>query len=195
MKFGKKISALVASAVVLGSAVNGFADSAVEPKTPPYDLTANFKKISPDEIQGNIIKMIGSEWMLITAGNEQKFNGMTASWGGIGNWNKPTAFILVHTDRNTYKFIEKEEYFTLSFFDDKYRPALMLFGTKSGRDMDKTKEAGLTGISTNPGIAYAEAKLIIVCKKGFSTMTTKNNPPKGHKLYFGEIVAVWQKKG
>jgi len=194
MKFRKKISALVASAVVLGSAVNSFADSTVEPQTPPYELTASFKKISPDEIQGNIIKMINSEWMLITAGNEQKFNGMTASWGGIGNWNKPVAFILVHTDRNTYKFIEKEEYFTLSFFDDKYRPALMLFGTKSGRDMDKTKEAGLTGISTNPGIAYAEARLIIVCKKGFSTMTTKNNPPKGHKLYFGEIVAVWQRK-
>ena len=55
-------------------------------------------------------------------------------------------------------------------------------------------KAGLTGISTAPGIAYAEAKLIIVCKKGFSTMTTKNDPPKGHKLFFGEIVAVWQRK-
>jgi flavin reductase (DIM6/NTAB) family NADH-FMN oxidoreductase RutF len=139
--------------------------------------------------------MISSEWMLITAGNEQCFNGMTASWGGIGYWNKPMAFILVHTDRNTFKFVEKEEYFTLSFFDEKYRPALKLFGTKSGRDMDKTKAAGLTGINTNPGIAYAEAKLIIVCKKGFSTMTTKNDPPKGHKLYFGEIIAVWERKG
>ena len=195
MNYGKNISAVITSAVVLGSALNGFADSAVEQKMLSYNLTSNFNKIEPEEIPGNIIKKISTEWMLITAGNEQKFNGMTASWGGIGNWNKPTAFILVHTDRNTYKFIEKEDYFTLSFFDEKYRPALMLFGTKSGRDMDKTKEAGLTGISTNPGIAYAEAKLIIVCKKGFSTMTTKNNPPKGHKLYFGEIVAVWQKKG
>ena len=195
MNYGKNISAVIASAVVLGSALNGFADSAVEQTMLSYDLTSNFNKIEPEEIPGNIIKKISTEWMLITAGNEQKFNGMTASWGGVGNWNKPTAFILVHTDRNTYKFIEKEDYFTLSFFDDKYRPALMLFGTKSGRDMDKTKEAGLTGISTNPGIAYAEAKLIIVCKKGFSTMTTKNDPPNGHKLYFGEIVAVWQKKG
>ncbi|MFA6103081.1 MAG: flavin reductase [Victivallaceae bacterium] len=194
MNYGKNVSALLAAAVVLGSTLNCFADSAVETKTPPYDLKASFNKISPDEIQGNIIKMINSDWMLITAGSEQKFNGMTASWGGIGNWGKPVAFILVHTDRNTYKFLEKEDYFTLSFFDDKYRPALKLFGTKSGRDMDKTKEAGLTGISTAPGIAYAEAKLIIVCKKGFSTMTTKNDPPKGHKLFFGEIVAVWQRK-
>jgi len=193
MNYGKNISVLLASAVVLVSTLNGFADSAIDPKSPPYDLTANFKKISPDEIQGNIIKMISSDWMLITAGGEKKFNGMTAAWGGIGNWSKPVAFILVRNDRHTYKFLEQEEYFTLSFFDEKYRPALKLFGTKSGRDIDKAKEAGLTGISTTPGIAYAEAKLIIVCKKGFSTMTTQKDP--GHKLYFGEIIAVWQKKG
>ena len=47
MKFRKKISAFVASAVVLGSAVNSFADSTVEPRTPPYELTANFKKNLP----------------------------------------------------------------------------------------------------------------------------------------------------
>ena len=190
----KKLSCLIASGICLFGAMKSVADSVVDPQTPADTLATNFKKISPNDIQGNAIKMVGSEWMLISAGNEQKFNGMTASWGGLGVWNKPVAFILVHTDRHTYEFIEKEEYFTLSFFDEKYRPALKLFGTKSGRDMDKAKEAGLTGISTNPGVAYAEAKLIIVCKKGFSTMTTQNDPPKGHKLYFGEIVAVWQKK-
>ena len=151
MNYGKNVSVLLASAIVLVSAFNSFADSAIAPTTPPYDLTANFKKISPDEIQGNIIKMISSDWMLITAGTEQKFNGMTAGWGGIGNWGKPAAFILVRNDRHTYKFLEQEEYFTLSFFDEKYRPALKLFGTKSGRDIDKTKEAGLTGIPTTPG--------------------------------------------
>ena len=194
MNDGKNISAAIASAVVLGSTFNGFADSAVGEKMLSYDLTSNFNKIEPEEIPGNIIKKISTEWMLITAGSDKNFNGMTASWGGIGFWNKPMAFILVHTERNTYKFVEQNDYFTLSFFDEKYRPALMLFGTKSGRDMDKTKEAGLTGISTKPGIAYAEAKLIIVCRKDFSTMTTPNNPPNGHKLYFGEIIAVWQKK-
>jgi hypothetical protein len=45
---------------------------------------------------------------------------------------------------------------------------------------------------TNPGIAYSEARMIIVCKKTFST----NTDPEGkqHKLYFGEIQSVWVKK-
>jgi len=190
-----KTLAQVAAAAFLGAIpMKLIGDSAVDPATPVDALAKSFVKITPQEIPGNVIKSVGNEWMLISAGNEKGYNGMTASWGGLGVWNKPVAFILVHTDRHTYEFIEKEEYFTLSFFDEKYKPALKLFGTKSGRDMDKAKEAGLTGISTSPGVAYAEAKLIIVCKKGFSTMTTKNDPPKGHKLYFGEIVAVWQKK-
>ena len=189
-----KLSMILASAAILGSTFETMADSSVDPKTPTDILASNFKKIPANEIQGNFIKMVSSDWMLISAGNEQKFNGMTAGWGGIGYWNKPVAFILVHTDRHTYEFLEREDYFTLSFFDEKYRPALKLFGSKSGREMDKAKEAGLTGIPTSPGVAYAEAKLIIVCKKDFSVMTTKNEPPKGHKLYFGEIIAVWQRK-
>ena len=190
----RRLSSLVVSALFALSALPLLADSAVAPNTPPDALTANFKKITPQEIQGNLIKMVGSDWMLISAGDEGKYNGMTASWGGFGVWNKPVAFILVHTDRHTYEFLEREEYFTLSFFDEKYRPALKLFGSKSGRDIDKAKEAGLTGISTKPGVAYSEAKLIVVCKKTFSEMTTKTEPPKGHKLYFGEIVDVWQRK-
>ena len=190
-----KMFAVMSAAIILTMLPSGlFADSSVNPDAPKDELSANFTKITPQEIPGNVIKSIGGDWMLITAGTEQKFDGMTASWGGLGMWGKPVAFILVHTDRHTYEYLEKEEYFTLSFFEESYRPALKLFGTKSGRDTDKAKEAGLNGISTNPGISYAEAKLIIVCKKGFSTMTTNNDPPKGHKLFFGEIVAVWQKR-
>ena len=189
-----KRSLLLALTLLTGLVRDVIADSVVDPKTPAVAMRTDFESIRADEIPGNIIKMISTDWMLITAGNEKKFNGMTAGWGGLGYWNKPVAFIFVHTARQTYTFLEKEEYFTLSFFDEKYRPALTLFGTKSGRDMDKTRAAGLTAMSVSQGVAYAEAKLIIVCKKGFSTMTTQNEPAKGHKLYFGDIVAVWKKK-
>ncbi len=155
------------------------------------DLYVNLK---PSEIPDNPIKLIGADWMLITAGNQDKFNSMTASWGGYGVWDKPVAFILVHSDRYTYQFLEKEEYYTLSFYDPvKYRDVLLkIFGRKSGRDTDKVKESGFTPIFTNPGMAYAEARMIIVCKKKFSAFTGVEN--KSHKVYFGEIVSVWVKK-
>jgi flavin reductase (DIM6/NTAB) family NADH-FMN oxidoreductase RutF len=109
-------------------------------------------------------------------------------------WKKPVAFILVNPTRYTFQFLEKEDYFTLSFYDPaKYRNVLKTtFGSKSGRDIDKVKESGFTPILTNPGIAYAEARMIIVCKKSFSTNTDPEG--KSHKLYFGEILSVWVKK-
>lgn len=166
-----------------------------EAKPVPAYLTENFRKISPNDIPGNLIKLVGGDWMLITAGNDTKFNSMTASWGGFGVWNKPVAFILVMPTRYTYEFLEREEYYTLTFFDDnaeggKYRKMMKdIFGTKSGRDTDKVKEAGLTPLFLPNGITYQEARLVVVCKKGFNTPTDR-----GHKLYFGDIVEVWQRK-
>lgn len=157
-------------------------------------LTELYKSIKPSEIPDNPINLIGADWMLITSGSQEKYNSMTASWGGYGMWKNPVAFILVHSDRYTYQFLEKEEYYTLSFYDPaKYRDVLLkIFGRKSGRDTDKVKESGFTPIFTNPGMAYAEAHMIIICKKKFSTFTGTEN--KSHKLYFGDIVSVWVRK-
>ncbi|MBP7867894.1 MAG: flavin reductase [Acidobacteria bacterium] len=132
--------------------------------------------------------------MLITAGTPEKFNSMTASWGGYGVWKNPVAFILVHPDRYTFQFLEKEEHFTLSFFDPaKYRdPLLRIFGRKSGRDTDKVRESGFHPLFTNPGMAYTEARMIIICKKKFSAPTRAEG--NAHKLYLGEIVSVWVRK-
>ena len=57
----------------------------------------------------NAFDLIGKEWMLVTAGNKEKFNTMTASWGGIGwLWNRPVAFVFIRPERYTHDFIERE---------------------------------------------------------------------------------------
>ena len=49
----------------------------------------SFKEIKAEDLQFNPFTRIGSDWMLITAGDEKKFNTMTASWGGAGVfWGK-----------------------------------------------------------------------------------------------------------
>ena len=42
------------------------------------------KAINPNEIKDNFIELIGKEWMLVSAGDKEKFNMMTASWGRRG---------------------------------------------------------------------------------------------------------------
>ena len=71
--------------------------------------------------------------MLITAGEMNSFNTMTASWGSLGElWNKKVCFCFVRPVRYTYQFTENNDTFTLSFFEEKYRKVLNLCGTKSG---------------------------------------------------------------
>ena len=105
----------------------------------------NMTKIDPKQIDENVIRLIGSQWMLVTAGNPAHFNTMTASWGGLGFlWNRPVAFVFIRPQRYTFQFAEENSGLTLSFFGEEYRDALKICGSRSGRDTDKVAEAGLT---------------------------------------------------
>ena len=93
---------------------------------------------------------------------------MTASWGGLGViWGKPSATAYIRQSRYTKEFVDREELFTLSVFDESFRPALNLCGKVSGRDQDKIREAGLTPMEVDGTTAFEEAKMIFVCRKQY----------------------------
>lgn len=164
------------------------------------------RNISPKEITGNPFAMIGDQWMLITAGSGEHCNTMTASWGGLGVlWNTPVATCYVRPQRYTKEFLDREEYFTLTFFGEEHRKALALCGSKSGRDMDKVKECGFTVKTAACGAPYFEqAELVIVCRKRYAQdfdpaaipedVKEKQYPNADyHTMYIGEIVEVLSK--
>ena len=125
-----------------------------------------FKEISPREIDGNLIKRISEEWMLITAGNKDAHNMMTASWGFMGEmWDSDTAIAVVRPQRYTMKFIEEQDYFTLSFYGDK-KELHKVCGSKSGRDVNKTELCGLTPVFDKAPY-FEEADTVLVCKKQY----------------------------
>jgi flavin reductase (DIM6/NTAB) family NADH-FMN oxidoreductase RutF len=130
-------------------------------------INNSFKKITPTEITDNFFKTINDEWMLITAGTQEKFNTMTASWGAVGIlWNKKVAIAFVRPTRHTYKFMNENDTFTFSFFTDKERSILQYCGSKSGRDVDKVAKTGLIPIRTEPhGISFQQSRLVLVCRK------------------------------
>ena len=167
----------------------------------------SFVEITPNEITESPFKLIGKDWALVTAGSESKFNTMTVSWGGVGiMWGKPVAFTFIRPQRYTIEFIEKEDCFTMSFFDEKYKDALTFCGSKSGRDYDKPKETGLTPAFTEDGIPYfEEARLVLVCKKMYAqdlnaeSVIDKENVEKWykddfHKMFVSEIKKVLVKE-
>ena len=65
-------------------------------------MNEEFTRISAEEIDQNIIKLIGKDWMLITAGGMDSYNTMTASWGQMGGlWNLPGAICFIRPQRYT----------------------------------------------------------------------------------------------
>ncbi len=165
------------------------------------------KEIEITALQFNPFEKIGKEWMLITAGDENAHNTMTASWGGLGIiWNKNVSTCYVRPQRHTFGFMENSEFYSLCFFDESYRNALSLCGTLSGRDTDKDKEAGLTCAFRDGVPYYKEASLVLICKKLYGQFLTeesftdkavyaRNYPLNDlHKMYIGEITAVLVKE-
>ncbi len=81
-----------------------------------------FQETTMRELQASPVKMIAEDWALLTAGDASAFNTMTVSWGGVGElWGKDVVFVFVRPQRYTYEFMEKSEYFTLSFFGGDYK--------------------------------------------------------------------------
>lgn len=159
------------------------------------------KPVDVHEISENVFSLIGKQWMLITAGTAEHCNTMTASWGGLGVlWGAPAATCYIRPQRYTKEFVDREEYFTLSFFGEEWRKALSLCGSKSGREVDKVKECGFTVKTAQCGAPYfEEASLVLVCRKRFAQEMDPNLMPDDvkekwypekdyHTMYIGEIV-------
>ena len=166
-----------------------------------------FKEIAVEELKFNPFTKIGKEWVLVTAGNEEGHNTMTASWGGVGvMWGKNVVSVYIRPQRYTKEFVDANDTFTLSFYDETYKKALSICGSKSGRDCDKETEAGLTPYYVDGTTAFEEADMILVCRKQYHQdmapehFDVKENDEKWypdhdyHTMYMAEIVKVLVKE-
>ncbi len=154
------------------------------------------------EFTTDILSVFDKQWALLTAGTEENFNTMTISWGGLGTlWNKPVATVYVRTSRYTHDFMDENEYFTVSFFPEEYRKVLGVLGSKSGRDMDKMHDSGLTPVSAGASMSFREAEVTLVCRKLFRQTLDIDAMPETvarqmyegqapHDMYIGEIVEI-----
>ena len=156
------------------------------------------------DLNVNALKIFHDDWALVTAGDLNHYNTMTIGWGGLGTlWSKPVATVYVKPIRYTHSFLEANETFTVSFFPKEYRQALMLLGTKSGRDGDKVAEAGLTPVAAGDTVTFAEAELTLLCRRIYRQDLDPSAMPAEvirayyeteapHTMFIGEVVDIIQ---
>ena len=150
----------------------------------------------------DIFSRFNEKWALLTAGTAADWNAMTVSWGGLGTlWGKPVATVYVKPIRYTWQYMEKSDIFTVGFFPEEYRSDLMIMGTKSGRDGDKTALTRLTPVALERGVAFAQAETTLVCRKLYwQDLVRENMPPEvaariytveePHRMYIGEVLDI-----
>ncbi len=164
------------------------------------------------ERSGDIVKAI-PKCVFITTRNGDKVNCMAIEWGTIGNlWAKPVFIAFVRNSRFTREMLDANPEFTINIPDVPYdKKIVRICGGKSGRDVDKVAEAGLTledpeKISV-PGIR--ELPITLECKVIYrqeqdvslipDNIKARFYPHKGipsqhdsddddHVVYIGEIV-------
>ena len=154
------------------------------------------------EFTTDIFEQFDKKWALLTAGTKDDYNTMTISWGGLGTiWNKPVATVYVRESRYTHDYMEKNDYFTISFYPEQYKQLLGVLGSKSGREIDKMNISELSPKVAGDSMTFVEAEITLVCKKLFKQKLLPENMPKEvvsslyadsdlHDMYIGEVVDI-----
>lgn len=169
------------------------------------------RSINVIEHAGEIMQKV-QDAVLLTTKKDGKVNTMTISWGGMAiEWGKPLFITYVRESRFTKEFLDATGEFTVNLpmgeFDKKITAVC---GAKSGCDMDKIAELGLTLEDPEsvdaPGIR--ELPLTLECRvlfkqeqdlanldaddveKWYPTEETLGGPNK-HTAYYAEIVAAY----
>ena len=162
------------------------------------------RQIPIEQLNLNAYTAIAKDWMLVTAGNKTRgWNTMTASWGHIGSiWVGPTAVCYVRPQRYTKQFMDRETFYTLSFFPQQYHKDLAYLGSHSGRDEDKVAKTALTPVFDAETTWFHEASVVLVCRKLYQApleeqyfidkeVLEKHYSERDfHDLYIGEIIKV-----
>ena len=158
---------------------------------------------------GHILESVG-KGILLTAAAEGSVNTMTIGWGTLGiQWGKPIFIAFVRESRFTKALLDKNPAFTINIPVGEYDPSILkICGTKSGRDVDKFRELGLTPEEpetiTVPGIRQfpltLECKVIYKQAQDPDAIHPDNieryyqrADQKGdyHTAYYGQITAAY----
>ena len=169
------------------------------------------RKIELWDYAGKILESIG-KGALLTVAAEGKTNTMTIGWGTLGiEWGKPICTVFVRESRYTKELLDKNPEFTLNVpLGQDCREILKVCGSRSGREMDKFLELGLTpeepekisvpGIRQLPltlecRVIYRQEQVISEmneeARKRFYPITEQFPQGDVHTAYYGQVLDAY----
>ena len=163
------------------------------------------------EYAGVILEQVGTA-ALVTAKADGEVNSMTLGWGTLGTeWAKPIFTVFVRQSRHTKTLLDKNGEFTINvpLKGADVKEIMRVCGTKSGRDINKIEQLGLTleepDVISVPGIKELpitlECRVVYKQDQNLSLLDedkrlryyAPNTPNDGdyHTAYYGEVLAAY----
>ena len=124
--------------------------------------------------------------MVSVADKEGRNNIITIAWAGTICSNPPMVSISVRPERYSYDILKETGEFVINLTTKDLTYATDYCGVKSGRDVDKFKEMGLTAL---PG-KEVKAPLIAESPVNIECKVTQVIPLGSHDMFLAEVVAV-----
>lgn len=167
-----------------------------------------FNKIDINNYNVNIFKTFKLDNAIAVFGSLENHNGLSIGWGTLGTlWSRNVATVYVKPTRYSFEFANSSDYFSIIWFDESiHKKAIKVFGTLSGRDVNKDDIVNLNPLELDNCTIYKEAKVIITLKKISSHSITKeeifdkevydkyySSDNLIHSEYIGEVIGVYVK--
>ncbi len=116
-----------------------------------------------------------------------KFNPITLEWYMKTSIKPPMFAISIGHSRYSYECLQQNRYFNLCFPSKEMIETTMLWGTKSGRDIDKLKVAGHDWFAGR----LSKYPIIKDAKATFECQVVTQVRSGDHTIFVGEVKHAW----
>ena len=123
---------------------------------------------------------------LISSGTIENPNVMTAAWTGIINSEPAMTYVSIRPSRLSHDIISKTKEFVINLPTLHMVTAVDFCGVKSGRDLNKFKETGLTPIAS----FNVKAPQILQCPVSVECKVVDIKKLGSHDMFVAEVVNV-----
>ncbi len=124
--------------------------------------------------------------VMVSCGDMESANIITVAWTGVLNSEPPLVYVSIRPSRHSYNIIKQTKEFVINIPDEKLVWQVDYCGTKSGKEVDKFKEANLTK-ETSKNI---KAPSIKECPISLECKVKEIKELGSHHMFIGEVVGV-----
>lgn len=126
--------------------------------------------------------------VMVSVGTESgETNIITIAWTGTICTNPAMLYISVRPERHSYQMLKESKEFVVNLTTESLAKATDYCGVRSGKDVDKWKETGLTRGKAN---ALSYAPIIKECPVNIECKVTEIKELGSHAMFIAEVVSV-----